>query len=165
MFEYRPGLYYEPFPRRLRLPRPTLPLQYVFIRIRSTHLRWCAGVWMTTLWSTYLGFWALNSRMNSITPCVAVCCSVLQCVAVCCSVLQRGIVLCRAKGLVSASKSMGWCSALQCVVVRCSESQYVAMCCSVLQCGAVQKALCLHSIPCGFSQSVMLHHQYVQGAS
>ena len=33
MFEYRPGLYYEPFPRRLRLPKPTLPLEYVFIRI------------------------------------------------------------------------------------------------------------------------------------
>jgi len=66
--EYRPGLYYEPFPRRLRLPRPTLPLEYVFTRIRSTHLRWCARVWMATLWSTYLGFRALNSRMNSITP-------------------------------------------------------------------------------------------------
>jgi len=30
MFEYHPGLYYEPFPWRLRLPRPTLPLEYVF---------------------------------------------------------------------------------------------------------------------------------------
>ena len=40
MFVYRPGLYYEPFPRRLRLPGPTLPLEYVFIRIRSTD---CGG--------------------------------------------------------------------------------------------------------------------------
>ena len=41
IFEYRPGqYYYEPFPRRLRLPIPTLPLENVFIRIRSTH---CGG--------------------------------------------------------------------------------------------------------------------------
>jgi len=39
-FEYRPELYNEPFPRRLRLPRPTLPLEHVFVRIRSTH---CSG--------------------------------------------------------------------------------------------------------------------------
>jgi len=44
MFEYRPGLYYEPFPRRLRFPRSTQPLEYVFIGIRSTHLRWCAVI-------------------------------------------------------------------------------------------------------------------------
>jgi len=30
MFEYCLGLYYEPFPRRLLLPRPTLLLEYVF---------------------------------------------------------------------------------------------------------------------------------------
>jgi len=40
IFEYRMGPYYEPFPQRLRLPKPTLPLEYVFIRIRSTH---CGG--------------------------------------------------------------------------------------------------------------------------
>jgi len=40
IFEYRPGLYYEKFLRNLRLPRPTLPLEYVFIHIRSTH---CGG--------------------------------------------------------------------------------------------------------------------------
>jgi len=36
VFEYRPGLYHEPFPRRLRLLTPTLPLEYIFIRIQST---------------------------------------------------------------------------------------------------------------------------------
>jgi len=39
-----------------------------FLSTSGLTLRWCAGVWMTTLWCTYLVFRFLNARMNLITP-------------------------------------------------------------------------------------------------
>jgi len=51
-------------------------------------------VYVHTVWMKKNQLVCLTYKKSSLSPCVAVCCSVLQCVAVCCSVLQYGTACC-----------------------------------------------------------------------
>ena len=64
-------------------------------------------------------------EIRPVTPCVAVCCSVLQCVAVCCSVLQCVAVCCNDFGNGGGHPATH-CNTLQRTATHCNALQRTA---------------------------------------